>query len=187
MSTRSEVDTNRHKSIAGFVAWLLILVITGTAHAIDLRSWDLKLAGSPRFVTLWNGAVVLDRETQLVWERSPSTALSTWEGALRDCYSKKVGDRKGWRLPTVEELFSLVDPSVNFPGPTLPTSHPFIDIQSAPYWSITSRQDVTSSSPQLNAWGVDFSGGGIASGQKNGSSSMRVWCVRGGHGYNDSR
>lgn len=173
------------KSIARFAAGLMVMTIIGTGCAPHLRSWDQTLPASTRFVVLWAGAVVLDRETQLVWERSPGTMLTGFDQALLNCYTKNVGGRKGWRLPTVEELFSLVDPTVPFPGPTLPPGHPFLNVQSAAYWSGT-RIDLISNT-QLNAWGVSFSGGTIASGQMNGSSFMHEWCVRLGHGHDGSQ
>jgi len=79
------------------------------------------------------GEAVLDKETGLVWERSwdqasylelgkmpvlrayPKTPF--WAlglpvaggfGMASYCYQKQVGGRKGWRLPTIEVLLSLV-------------------------------------------------------------------------------
>ena len=173
------------KSIAGVVAGLMVLTIIGTAHAVVLQSWDQQLIAGRFLPALGTTVAVLDNETQLVWERSPNTLSTSWEQALLDCYSKNVGGRKGWRLPTVEELFSLVAPTVAFPGPTLPVGHPFLQVQKGAYWSGT-RIDLINTT-QLNAWGVNFSGGTIASGQMNGSSLMHVWCVRGGHGHDGSQ
>ena len=86
-------------------------------------SWDQKLACSdasscPRFVVLsnWNSDAVLDRETGLVWEKSPDSAVSAWPDAMRRCNGISTGNRKGWRLPTVQDLASLVDSSVGFPS-----------------------------------------------------------------------
>ena len=39
-------------------------------------------------------------------------------------YNKNVGGRGGWRLPTVEELRSLID--LRRAIPALPSGHPFI-------------------------------------------------------------
>ena len=42
-----------------------------------------------------------------------------------------VGGTKGWRLPSVAELASLVDPANS--NPALPTGHPFSNVQSPFY------------------------------------------------------
>lgn len=60
----------------------------GAAEAIDLRSWDQKINDPDRrFVVLpaFNNEAVLDKETQLVWQRTPATGLRTYDQAVRDC------------------------------------------------------------------------------------------------------
>ena len=47
---------------------------------------------------------------------------------------KNPGGVKGWRLPNVRELESLVDLSSH--SPALSNDHPFINVQDA-YWSST--------------------------------------------------
>lgn len=142
-------------------------------------SWDKALQASQRFVVLadFNSDAVLDKETGLVWEKSPqSTAVSSSNARLA-CANKAIGGRKGWRLPALSELTSLVDPSVASPGPTLPPGHPFQAVQSANYWSASAHTD--------NAtlmWGVGFSNG-VALGVSK-SFDQRVWCVRGGMNAN---
>ena len=83
----------------------------------------------------------LDKETQLVWERVPASSGSelVWSNALAFCAQRIVGDRMGWRLPTVDELTSLLDLSVPLPGPVLPAGHPFSPAQVF-YWSATVDQ-----------------------------------------------
>jgi hypothetical protein len=121
---------------------------------------------------------ILDKETGRVWEKSPNTSARTWFDALGDCYNLEVGGgriggRKGWRLPTIEELASLVDTSQS--APTLPAGHPFENVQSSFYWSA-----ITFASSTNSAWVVNFSTGGVLGGTK--SLSLFVWCVRGGQG-----
>jgi hypothetical protein len=137
-------------------------------------SWDQKLATN-RFVILlnWSSEAVLDRETGLVWERSPDTTQRDWQVAQFHCNDRSVGGRKGWRLPGVQELASLMDPVVS-PGPKLPAGHPFLNVQSA-YWSAT-----TSDSVATSAWFARFSDGDIFVIGK--SNQIYVWCVRGGQG-----
>ena len=150
-------------------------------------SWDRTLPSAGRFLVLTNmaSAAVLDRETGLVWEKSPATTTHTWAtatGATVECTNRTTGNRKGWRLPSFPELASLVDPNVT-PGPTLPPGHPFTTgatgVQSAAYWSATTLalDPPTIVAPTL-AWYVDFNIGFVNFGDK--VSNLHAWCVRGG-------
>src|SRR5262245_54159931 len=86
-------------------------------------SWDQQIPATQRFIVLsnWNNEAVLDRETGLVWERSPG-ATANWQDALALCHTERhAGNRLGWRVPAVEELGSLIDRTQN---PPLPVGHP---------------------------------------------------------------
>lgn len=151
----------------------------GSSYSISdgLKSWSQKIAAKQRFVVLkqFNCEAVLDKETQLVWEKSPSTDTMTWNDAVTYCYNLNLGGRGGFRLPTVEELRTLVDP--NQTDPALPTGHPFVNVQSTYYWSAT-----TDASGTANALNVTFFYGTVL-GYDKAFFSRNVWCVRGGHGY----
>jgi hypothetical protein len=136
--------------------------------------WDQHLPAADRFEVLaaFNNEAVLDKETGLVWEQSPATTTHTWSGARLECTSRTTGGRKGWRLPSVHELASLVDPSVASPGPTLPPEHPFTDAQSVNYWSAS-----TNGATSTLAWMVLFGGGAVGVFSKAGDGHL--WCVRG--------
>ncbi len=142
-------------------------------------SWDQTLPASTRFIVLSNmgSNAVLDRETGLVWEKSPSTSTAIWVAAQGHCNQLIVANRIGWRLPTLQELASLVDPSVAFPGPALPAGHPFTNVQQNFYWSATTR----STTNDGEAWGVFFSDGAVSAFSKS-QSGFFFWCVRGGSG-----
>jgi hypothetical protein len=103
---------------------------------------------------VFQDAGVLDKETGLVWAESPNTTTKIWDEALYYCYNLILGGRKGWRLPTVEELESLVDP--NEISPALPGGHPFNNVQSSYYWSSTTYAGDT-----CYAWTVDMRNGGV--------------------------
>jgi hypothetical protein len=139
-------------------------------------SWDQKLDASTRFVVLsnWNNEAVLDRETGLVWEQSPLATPVNWVVASSNCFDiSTTGNRKGWRLPTIQELMSLFDPSAN----SLPTGHPFSNIHIAEYWSSTGL--ATSAGFRLV---LDFATGFAAALNQLPPVSAFVWCVRGGSG-----
>ncbi len=177
----------RQRSVRGGIVSLIAIgvfaVIANSAQAASSNgpyyaepAWDQKLPAATRFIVLldWNGEAVLDRETGLVWEQSPQTTSTTWARASEACVNKTLGNRKGWRLPSIHELGSLVDPSVVSPGPTLPVGHPFTNVQSASYWSASSH----AVDPAI-AWIVTFSNGIVRDNSKADRNS--VWCVRGGN------
>lgn len=136
--------------------------------------WSDKLPDAERFQLVLNGEGVLDKETGLVWERSPNnTTPMKWNEAIVYCYEKSIGNRRGWRLPTVEELLSLIDPTQS--GPALSSGHPFNNVISHDYWSATT----VANAPE-HAWHVGFNDGHLDRDVKE--QSIFVWCVRGGQG-----
>ncbi|MDY0042245.1 MAG: DUF1566 domain-containing protein [Desulforhabdus sp.] len=140
----------------------------------QVTSWDKTISGAARWTLVLNNEAVLDRETGLVWERNTDSIKKTWLGAFYYCYDLSLGNRMGWRVPTMEELTSLIDTSQD--NPTLPTGHPFTNVQSSQssyYW--TSSTDVTV--PEL-AWGVGFYNDSI--GRSNKLLEHYVRCVRAG-------
>lgn len=159
-------------------------VFTPLALAGSFPTWDTQINNKGRFQVPkdFDSAVVFDRETGLVWERSPSlSSFANWLAAQSHCNNSDTGGRMGWRLPTVQELTSLRDPDQS--NPSLPPSHPFNNVQfsaGAAYWSATTYAADTTA-----AWVVQFSNatGGVGNGNKAGLSGANfVWCVRGGQG-----
>ena len=129
-----------------------------------------------RFVILpdFNSEAVLDKDTGLIWERSPQTTSVRWTVARRACIGKNVGGRKEWRLPSLEELAGLVDPSVAPPGLALPLNHPFLTVRSAVYWSATRVGE-----DPKGSWAVHLGLGGGAT-FINWAHSVLIWCVHDG-------
>jgi len=148
---------------------------SGGAEDNHTPRWDQALTAAQRFVILmaFNSDAVLDKETGLVWERSPQTTAVSSSNVRLTCANKAVGGRKGWRLPSLPELASLVDPSVASPGPTLSSGHPFLNVQSTNYWSASAHAE----NPAL-MWGVGFGNGAVLGLSK--AFDQRAWCVRGG-------
>ncbi len=135
-----------------------------------------KIPGAERFVVVLNGGAYCDQETGLVWENFPAVRFFNWAGAISHCATRQVGNRKGWALPSREQLASLMDINSILclgGGLCLPDGHPFQNVQSANYWSAST----TPGSPAF-AWLVNFfSGGEIV---MNLDGKGLAWCVRGG-------
>lgn len=104
----------------------------------------------------------LDTETGLEWELIQSEEKLNYEDGIRYCES--LGSE--WRLPTIKELFPLMEFEKQSPATDLP------DTKSSYYWSSTTGAGNTGS-----AWLVNFSYGNVGNGNK--SSSYYVRAVRG--------
>lgn len=129
---------------------------------------------SARFDCVMSDQAVLDRETGLVWERAPvPCAVScAWTNGLTQCVKSEVGGRRGWRLPHIEELQSLIDPANDM----LPSPNPFT-VTDGYYWSAT-----TSFTSATDAMYLDVASGvAQPSALAKSDNGGRSWCVRGGH------
>lgn len=126
---------------------------------------------STRFQCVLGDAAVLDRETGLVWQRDPGPTADVWDNSVRACFAATTGGRMGWRMPSLEELRSVMD------GTALPVGNPFAD-DTANFWTQTTRADATTQAYTLNTAnpGSNFTA-------VKASDTRRVWCVRGDAGY----
>ena len=132
---------------------------------------------SERFeLVLWDQAV-LDKETGLVWARNANIAntFMPWDNAVRSCYNREIGERKGWRLPTIEELATLVDPHSTNPALPPGFSSFFDNVQNSCYFSITTN----TYHPDI-VWAIHMTDGSVIEETK--SYNCYVWPVRGGSG-----
>jgi len=125
-----------------------ILAATGASSCFDAQGNTIACSATrqdgtlamgvpwpkPRFISLDAG--ILDRLTGLTWHTGTKLfgQAVNWSGALANVstYAQKTG--QPWRLPTINELESLVDASTH--SPALPAGHPFLDIKDG-YWSST--------------------------------------------------
>lgn len=149
-------------------------------------SWNRKITNAQerfRVLSEFNNEAVLDRETGLVWERTPSTQPVAWPNARLLCAQKATGGRGGWRLPAFNELSSLVDPAVQNAGlPQLPPNHPFQQVQPGKYWSDTQFADQPGFAVIVHFQFIPATAGQINVGDANtGAGTIGlVWAVRGG-------
>lgn len=128
----------------------------------------------PRFENL--GSIVRDHLTDLCWaiRADLSGAPVDWSQALaavRKMNEDGFADIRSWRLPTINELESLVDSDRH--SPALPENHPFTATREG-YWSST-----TSFFETDWAWVLYLTKGARGVGFKTGKTFF-VWPVCGG-------
>ncbi len=143
-------------------------------------SWDQTLTsngcGSARWSCVMGNVAVLDNETGIVWERTPSNAPALdWFTAIQVCDQTQTGARMGWRLPTAEELLSVHDPS----SYQLPANSPFTGVDGNSFWSSTSAPGNESSARYI---GFNFASASVID-DKRDTTFAGAWCVRGGGGH----
>jgi len=145
-------------------------------------AWSRNLSASggcasQRFDCIFNDEAVLDRNTGLVWTRSVTfTSPAALLTAHATCLNATNGGVKGWRLPTVEELASLMAPGNT--NPALPTGHPFLNAVNGVLWTQTFAAVQGVGLVRT----VDI-GTGSAIGTLASDSNAMFWCVRGGSGH----
>jgi hypothetical protein len=163
---------------------------SGTGPYYAVPSWDQKLvcsttANCPRFIVLtdWSNQAVLDRESGLLWQQTPNPASEPWNGATLTCIGQSTGGRMGWRLPTVQELMSLLDPATSGAStPGLPAGHPFGgSLTEQSFWSATQSDDV---SPTASKYVVYVASVVALVTVEPPATPHRSWCVRTPHGEN---
>jgi hypothetical protein len=143
----------------------------GGTSATSAQNWDENLPSSSRFTVLasFNNQAVRDNNTGLVWEQAPVSTLMLWRDATSYCVNKNAGGARGWRLPSVVELASLISPTLS--SPYVP-SNIFTGIQASLYWSATQT-----ALPASGAWRVDFGSGNVDI--MDITQVHLVWCTRG--------
>jgi hypothetical protein len=159
-------------SARAIVLGCLAAGIAVPSHASD--DWNLKYATNRQVLTpVFGGLAVLDKETGLLWERTPSSGAYTWDDASSHCATLAVSSRLGWRLPTIQELGSILDlgqPNNLTPG------NPYNALTVSGWnigeliWSATSS-DTTPGS----AWSMNIASNFLVLGK---GSLGRAWCVR---------
>ena len=102
------------------------------------------MCDSSRFKCVLDGEAVLDNQTGLVWARNTEILEKSlpWQEAVNFCDNLEIGGKKGWRLPTKDEIISISDTSQS--NPALPEGHPFKKMREfepgktdIDYWTIT--------------------------------------------------
>ena len=93
-----------------------------------------------------NGTI-LDTGTNLLWQQNSSEREMTWQEAKEYCELLTLAGHNDWRLPTIKELKSLIDTTIDCDNDTI---DPIFVCESGWYWP---------------------------SNPFNGNGSIPIWCV----------
>jgi uncharacterized protein DUF1566 len=152
--------------------------IKGTCGSSTGAIWDQNLSGTCRFTVLvdFQNQAVRDNNTGLVWEQTPSTATFSWFNASTHCWQRTIANTKGWRLPSMAELLSVMDPSL--PIPFVPAT--VFNVSGLPLalWSGTTYSDIN----ETVAWALYNTLPAtplLVAGTIKTEVAAGAWCVRG--------
>jgi len=103
-----------------------------------------------------NGKTVFDLATNLLWQRRGSSEMMKLDAAekyIRQLNAEKFADYSGWRLPTLEEAMSLMEPK---PLNRDSNIDPIFDSEQGGIWT-SDKENIDT------AWVVSFAAGACAS------------------------
>jgi len=145
---------------------------------------------SPRFTVQDSEDCVKDNMTGLYWTLDGNlNDRATWSNQIIYCEALDLGGYTDWRLPNINEMFSLMDTqngSAPLALPTFPTGHPFINIKSryltdalaADGWADLYWTSTTSQISSTNAYWYQLWDAYVRASVK--TSMYLAWPVRGG-------
>ena len=103
--------------------------------------------------TVSNQNVVIDKNTGLIWQQSIPKEKYKWEDAVDYCKNLTYAGYSDWRLPTPQELLTIVDNSKH--DPAINTTY-FPNTPSSSFFVQSNGPDTSE-----NAWRVHFSYGDV--------------------------
>ena len=135
---------------------LLLCVVAGL-----LQSRAVADAPPGRY-TIGTDGTVVDTRAKLTWQRTVDAGTYAWAVATTYCGNSSLAGG-GWRMPTIQELLTLVDPTKFNPaidGKAFPST------PAEPFWSSTPKAGG-------NVWYVD-----MVSGASNNTATNKHYSVR---------
>ena len=111
---------------------------------------------------------VVESRTGLVWDRRGTPTKRNWQNALAHCADSTHDGRTDWRLPSLNELLTLIDYDATTGARIDPA---FDDVSADNHWTSTTRFNRA-----VLVYGIDFSFGDYSERQKSRDHSVR--CVR---------
>jgi len=125
---------------------------------------------------IWNdfedqGEVIIDYTTGLMWQKAGSEQVLTYQDAqqyIQQLNRKKFAGYSDWRLPTIPELISLLEPEIESNRLFI---NPIFDAKQSWCWSADLLPEAEGSAE--SAWNVSFDGGYVYWGNLGGYNDVR--------------
>jgi hypothetical protein len=151
--------------------WLLEACLGNPVQYVPDTGDPNERTCNPRSYTDLGNGIVRDNVTGLEWMQATAPGTYSWQQALD--YADDLNDNNtfgydDWRVPSIEDLSSIVDA-----GRYDPAIEPVFSAEDSAYWSSTSIAINTG-----NAWGVGFANGQMSGYGKSGRNLVRA--TRGG-------
>lgn len=174
---RSSYEEHRQKLIAEGFKEIHVQVFTDHDGMRKYQTCWIKLPAPDKTGTVFDtstqfkinkNGTVTDTVTQFMWQQVDDGIERNWAQATSYCENLNLGEHGGWRLPTTEQLKTIIDTTRE--NPSIDTTY-FPNAKSACYWSCAMDGKVRS-----NAWVIDFHNGYMTSDFK--TNKYYVRCVR---------
>lgn len=160
------------------------LDVTEPAAADGKLGFSYSEVPNPAGGTFPRADCVKDNLTGLVWESKTTSGLRNKDisysnqiddlglnGFISNVNATSLCGFTDWRLPTVDELQSIVDYGIASPGPTIDTTW-FPNTRNTYFWSSNTLAGIAS-----HTWGVNFATGNVYPDKRGFAQSIRL--VRG--------
>jgi Protein of unknown function (DUF1566) len=130
-------------------------------------AWHAQADAPPdRYMINSSQGFVTDLRTGLIWQQPIRSEQYTWDSANTYCRGLSLGSMSGFRIPSLKELMTLVDPARGRPAID-PKAFPVTPLEW--FWTSSNRSPLGTAT-------VSFETGGT--GYFSGSNRLRVRCVR---------
>ena len=179
-----------YRVVTGLVLWAVAIVAQAQDICDNLNTSMRPITPDSRFQAIsGNEALVLDKQTGLVWQRCYSgfslntstntcevtgDAFWTWQGALAEA----VATGTEWRVPNIKELSSIVeractDPAINqIIFPTL--LYPYGFWTSSPVAQLDSLAPGAGGTTENRVWAISFQIGQAVASDKTAGLYLRL-------------
>ncbi|MBP5405642.1 DUF1566 domain-containing protein [bacterium] len=144
-------------------------------HAHCVRGEPLETTSSFGTITIGEESIDVDYETSLAWLRTRGFVDGSWQDSLAFCENLTFAGFSDWRLPNINEFFSIVDHAIKRPAALPPGLKEIMQTVMYEWWNYFYLCSSTSNNSE-NALGIEpMDGNGK---QLRKPNLLSAFCVR---------